>query len=152
MRPTTKSPALPASGAATPVAAAAGAPKTPLTSVLALRQGLSRFAIVATQASGERSHPIAGDALPFTIGRSRDQAIVIDRRHPGVSGQHVAIDAIDDDGVHGVVHGDNGIVIDGVALRPGARFDWRPGQTLVLGGALAGEPACALVLARAHEH
>ena len=127
-------------------------PKTPLTSVLAVRSGLSRFAITATQASGERSHAIAADALPLTIGRSRGQAIVIDRRHPGVSGQHVAIDAVDDDGAHGVVHGDNGIVIDGVAHGPGERYDWRPGQTMVLGGALPGEPACTLVLARDGEH
>jgi len=137
---------------ATPIAAGVGAPKTPLTSVLALRPSLSRFAITATQASGERSHAIAADALPLTIGRSRDQAIVIDRRHPGVSGQHVAIDAVDDDGAHGVVQGDNGIVIDGVAHRTGERFDWRPGETMVLGGALPGEPACTLVLARDGEH
>ncbi len=141
-----------ATSAAAPIAADASAPKTPLTSVLAVRQGLSRFAILATQASGERSHAIAADALPLTIGRSRDQAIVIDRRHPGVSGQHVAIDAVDDDGAHGIVHGDNGIVIDGVAHGPGERFDWRPGQTMVLGGALPGEPACTLVLARDGEH
>ena len=69
-----------------------------------------------------------------------------------MSGQHVAIDAVDDDGAHGVVHGDNGIVIDGVAHGSGERFDWRPGQTMVLGGALPGEPACTLVLARDGEH
>ncbi|HVJ73342.1 MAG TPA: FHA domain-containing protein [Casimicrobiaceae bacterium] len=144
--------AAPGAMAATPLTAGASAPKTPLTSVLAVRPGLSRFAITATQASGERSHAIAADALPLTIGRSRDQAIVIDRRHPGVSGQHVAVDAVDDDGAHGVVHGDNGVVIDGVAHGSGERFDWRPGQTMVLGGALPGEPACTLVLARDGEH
>jgi hypothetical protein len=138
--------------AATPLAAAASAPKTPLTSVLAVRPGLSRFAITATQASGERSHAIAADALPLTVGRSRDQAIVIDLRHPGVSGQHVAIDAVDDHAAHGVVLGDNGIVIDGVAHGPGKRFDWHAGQTMVLGGALPGEPACTLVLVRDGEH
>jgi hypothetical protein len=110
------------------------------------------LAIRATQASGERSHPVAADALPLTVGRSRDQAIVIDGRHPGVSGQHVAIDAVDDDGAHGVVLGDNGIVIDGVAHGPGERFDWRAGETMVLGGALPGEPACTLVLVRDGEH
>jgi len=148
----TRSAAAPASSAVTPIAAAATAPKTPLTSVLALRPAASRLAIQVTQASGERSHAIAGDALPLTIGRSRGQAIVIDRRHQGVSGQHVAIEAIDDAGAHGVVHGDNGIVIDGVARAPGDRFDWLPGQTMVLGGALPGEPACTLVLARDGEH
>ena len=138
--------------ATTPIAAASAAPKTPLTSVLALRPGAARFAITATQASGECSEPIRDDALPLTIGRSRDQTIVIDRRHPGVSGQHVAIDAIDDEGAHGIVHGDNGIVVDGVAHAAGERFDWKPGQTMVLGGALPSEPACTLVLARDHEY
>ena len=115
-------------------------------------EALSRFAITATQASGERSHAIAADALPLTIGRSRDQAIVIDRRHPGVSGQHVAIDSVDDDGAHGIVHGDNGVDIDGSHHGPGESFDWHPGQSMVLGGALPGEPACTLVLARDGEH
>ena len=137
---------------ATPIAAAASAPKTPLTSVLALRPAPARFAITAKQASGERSHPLAAEALPLTVGRSRDQTVVIDRRHPGVSGQHVAIDAIDENGAHGVVHGDNGIFIDRVAHGPGTRFDWQPGQTMVLGGALPGEPACALLLTRHSEH
>jgi len=148
MRP----PSAAASKAAAPNAAGASSPKTPLTSVLAVRAARSPLAIRATQASGELSHAIAGDALPFGIGRSRDQTIVIDRRHAGVSGQHVTIDAVDDDGAHGVVHGDNGIVIDGVAHGPGERFQWRPDQTMVLGGALPGEPACTLVLARDGEH
>jgi hypothetical protein len=130
--------------------AADAAPKTPLTSVLALRPA-ARFAITATQASGTLSHALASDALPLTVGRSRDQTVAIDRRHPGVSGQHVAIDAIDESGAHGVVHGDNGIVVDGVAHGPGERFDWRPGQPMVLGGSLPGEPACTLTLARESE-
>jgi len=141
-----------AATAATPIAAGANAPKTPLTSVLAVRSGPARFAIAVSQASGERSQALADDALPLTVGRSRDQAIVIDRRHPGVSGQHVAIDALDDDGAQGIVLGDNGIVIDGVAHGQGKRFEWQPGQTMVLGGAVAGEPACQLVLTRDGEH
>jgi hypothetical protein len=144
--------AAPSSTEATPVAVAAGVPKTPLTSVLALRPAPARFAITAMQASGERNHPLASETLPLTVGRSRDQTVVIDRRHPGVSGQHVAIEAIDDSGARGVVHGDNGIVIDGVAHGPGARFDWQPGQTMILGGSLPGEPPCTLVLARQSEH
>jgi pSer/pThr/pTyr-binding forkhead associated (FHA) protein len=145
-------PSATATTATTPIAVGASAPKTPLTSVLAVRSGPARFAIAVTQASGERSEALADDALPLTIGRSRDQAIVIDRRHPGVSGQHVAIDAVDGNGAQGIVLGDNGIVIDGIAHAPGKRFDWQPGQTMVLGGALAGEPACKLVLTRDGEH
>ncbi|MEO5844807.1 MAG: FHA domain-containing protein [Caldimonas sp.] len=136
----------------TPIAAGAGAPKTPLTSVLALKPTPAPFAITAQQASGERRHPLASEALPLTIGRSRDQTVVIDRRYQGVSGQHVCIDGVDENGAHGIVHGDNGIVIAGVAFGPGERFDWQHGQSLVLGGSLPGEPTCSLVLARESEH
>jgi len=133
----------------TPIAMAAGAtaPKTPLTAVLGARSG-ARFAVAVSQGSGERVLPIELDALPFTIGRSRGQTLVIDRRHAGVSGHHVAIDAIDDEGVQGTVVGDNGVVVDGVRFDTGARFAWRPGQTMVLGGSLPGEPPCALSLER----
>ena len=153
LRPMRSTPAAaPSSTAAATIAVAAGVPKTPLTSVLALRPAPARFAITTMQASGESNHPLASETLPLTVGRSRDQTVVIDRRHPGVSGQHVAIEAIDDSGARGVVHGDNGIVIDGVAHGPGARFDWQPGQTMILGGSLPGEPPCTLVLARQGEH
>ena len=134
----------------TPIAAAtpAGAPKTPLTSVRAVRAPGAHFEIAVSQGAGEQSLPIGADTLPFTVGRSRDQTLVIDRIHAGVSGRHVALDAIDDDGVRGVVEGDNGVVVDGVAHQTGARFEWRPGQTMVLGGSLPDEPPCTLALAR----
>jgi len=131
------------------VAAVAAAPKTPLTSVLAVRAAGPRFEIAVSQGDDERLLAIDAGTLPFTIGRSRDQTLVIDRRHAGVSGRHVAIDALDDDGVRGVVEGDNGVVVDGVVHDTGTRFEWRPGQTMVLGGALPGEPPCSLALARA---
>ncbi|MEO8312797.1 MAG: FHA domain-containing protein [Caldimonas sp.] len=153
LRPGPPAPAGASSASAAPaIVIGAAAPKTPLTSVLAVKPAPARFAIAARQASGERRHRLASEALPLTIGRSRDQTLVIDRRHQGVSGQHVAIDGIDENGAHGVVHGDNGVVIDGVAHGPGARFDWQPGQTMVLGGSLPGEPTCTLVLARDSEH
>ena len=136
------------SGLATPIAAAVGAPKTPLTSVLAVRTPGPRYEIAVSQGDDERLLSLDAGTLPFTIGRSRDQALVIDRRHAGVSGRHVAIDAIDDDGVRGVVDGDNGVVVDGVFHDTGARFAWRPGETMVLGGALPGETPCSLALAR----
>ena len=136
----------------TPIAAAVAVPKTPLTSVLANAPAGARFALTVQQASGAQSHVLAAPSLPVTIGRSRGQTVLIDRDHVGVSGQHVIIDAIDDDGAHGAVVGDNGIVVDGVARRSGERFVWSPGQPLVLGGALPGEPACTLTLARTLEH
>jgi hypothetical protein len=133
----------------TPIATAAGtaAPKTPLTAVLGSRSA-AHYAIAVSQGGGEQALPLDADALPFTIGRSRGQTLVIDRRHAGVSGHHVAIDAIDEDGVHGTVVGDNGVVVDGARFDTGARFAWRPGQTMVFGGALPGEPPCALALER----
>ena len=39
--------------------------------------------------------------------------MVIDRRHEGVSGHHLSITDIDAAGAGGVVHGDNGVSIDG---------------------------------------
>jgi pSer/pThr/pTyr-binding forkhead associated (FHA) protein len=131
----------------TPIASGNGIPRTPLTSV----RTEARFAITLAQAAGTQVQAIGADALPFTIGRSRGQTLVVDRRHEGVSGSHVVIDGVDDEGVHGSVEGDNGIVIDGDAHAAGARFSWRPGQTLVLGGALPGEPTCTLALARRSE-
>jgi len=133
----------------TPIAAApAGAPKTPLTSVLAARAPGPRFEIAISQESGDQVLSIDSDSLPFTIGRSRDQTLVIDRRHAGVSGHHIAIETIDDDEVGVIVAGDNGVVVAGIRHDAGARFAWRPGETMVLGGALPGEPPCSLVLER----
>ena len=139
-------PTLAAAAPVTPIAAAA--PKTPLTSVLAVRAPGPRFEIAVSQGDDARLLELAADTLPFTIGRSRDQTLVVDRRHAGVSGRHVAIDAVDDDGVAGVVEGDNGVVVDGVRHDTGARFAWRPGQTMVLGGSLPGESPCSLALSR----
>ena len=133
----------------TPIAARAGVPKTPTTEVLPLRsEGQAWFEIAATHEGGAPAFRVDPRALPLGIGRSRGQAIVIDRRHEGVSGHHVAIDEVDGGGVRGVVHGDNGVIVDGVQHAAGARFSWQPGQTLILGGALPGEPACSLALVR----
>jgi pSer/pThr/pTyr-binding forkhead associated (FHA) protein len=123
-------------------------PKTPLTAVRAADESAPRFALTVSQCSSEQLLPLADDALPFTIGRSRDQTLVIDRRHAGVSGHHLAIGAIDDAGVHVVVAGDNGVVVAGVRHDAGARFAWHPGETMVLGGSLPGEPPCSLALER----
>ena len=76
---------------------------------------------------------------------------MIDWRHAGVSGHHLEIDALDAEAAEGVVHGDNGIAIGAVHIGPGARFRWAAGETMVLGGALPGEPPCALTLARRQE-
>jgi hypothetical protein len=138
--------------AATPVAVPLvpprGAPSTPRTAVVTTRAVEPVFEITQVDDADARVHLIRGSELPITIGRSRGQTLVIDWRHAGVSGHHVDIEAIDEDAAHGVVHGDNGIDIDGVRHGAGARFRWPLGATMVLGGALPDEPRCALRLMR----
>jgi len=133
---------------AAPLAAVRGAPSTPRTAVLAARAAEPVLEIAQSGAAGARVHAIRRSELPITIGRSRGQTVVIDWSHEGVSGHHVLVDAIDEQAAHGMVEGDNGIEIDGKRHDAGARFRWQLGQTMVLGGALPGEPRCALTLAR----
>jgi pSer/pThr/pTyr-binding forkhead associated (FHA) protein len=130
----------------TPLAPAAKAPKTPVTP-LAARDAVS-LALVATMASGERTVPLRDADLPFGVGRSRSQALVVDWAHEGVSGQHVELVGRDDAGVEVRVHGDNGVSVDGVAHAQGATFRWRAGERMTLGRASASEPVCSLVFAR----
>jgi hypothetical protein len=132
----------------TPIAAPAGVPKTPLTAVRSAAAAEPAFEVSAALADGPRRLVLRAAALPVAIGRSRSQALVVDRRHAGVSGHHVDIVAIDADGCRGVVHGDNGVLVDGVHHAPGSSFAWRPGQSLLLGAATADAPACTLTLAR----
>ena len=141
-------PAAATSPVAAPLAAASGAPSTPRTAVLAVRAAEPVFEIAQSGAAGGRVHAIRRSELPVTIGRSRGQTVVIDWSHEGVSGHHVVVDAIDEHAAHGLVEGDNGIDIDGERHDAGARFRWQLGQTMVLGGALPGEPRCTLTLAR----
>ncbi|MEO7246250.1 MAG: hypothetical protein ABIX12_14030, partial [Rubrivivax sp.] len=130
----------------TPIAAAM-APKTPLTSIRAARDASPVFKITAFQTGGVRSLEIHSAALPVTVGRSRSQTLIVDRRHEGVSGHHLDIVELGTAGATVVVHGDNGVLVEGVNHAQGARFDWRAGQTMVLGDASNEHPACTLTLA-----
>jgi pSer/pThr/pTyr-binding forkhead associated (FHA) protein len=143
-------PAAAASARLTPIATV-GAPKTPLTAILPAAGGEAVFKITALQASGVRTLELSGALLPVTIGRSRNQTLVVDRRHDGVSGHHLDLVAFDDDGAEVIVHGDNGIAIDGVPHAPGAHCRWPLGATLRLGAAADESPACTLQLTR-QEH
>ena len=96
-----------------------------------------------------RARAIDPDSLPVGVGRSRSQALVVDRAHDGVSGRHLEIVALGDDGAQLVVHGDNGILVDGVPHPCGSRLAWKPGETLVLGA--SAREACTLALARRAE-
>jgi pSer/pThr/pTyr-binding forkhead associated (FHA) protein len=141
-------PAASTSARLTPIAAV-GAPKTPLTAILPVRDdGEPVFKITALQATGVRTLEVSDASLPVTIGRSRNQTLVVDRRHDGVSGHHLDVVALDDEGADLVVHGDNGIAIDGVQHAPGARCRWPLGATLRLGATLDESPACTLQLTR----
>lgn len=104
--------------------------------------------LTATLAGGPRTLELRASTLPVTIGRSRNQSLVIDRRHEGVSGHHLSITDIDAAGAGGVVHGDNGVSIDGVGCGPGTRLRWQVGQSLVLGASAHDPLACTLSLSR----
>ena len=92
--------------------APAGAPKTPLTAMLPARRREPGFD--DHRGAGDRRErtleACAATSLPLTIGRSRNQALVIDRRHEASRATTSTSSALDDDGAHGIVHGDNGVV------------------------------------------
>ena len=123
-------------------------PSTPVTPIAAPPRREGALTITTRMASGSRSVDIAPGALPFQVGRSRNQTFVIDWAHADVSGHHFDIVAIDEAGASVVVHGDNGVTVDGVAHAAGARFRWKLGETLTLGRG-SGAPACTLTLSRA---
>lgn len=131
---------------ATPIAGAVS-PKTPLTPI---HSGKSKNGLLLTarSAEGVRKIELWRAALPVTVGRSRDQTLVIGRAHELVSGHHLDIVAVDDLGVQVVVHGDNGVIVEGVSCPVGSRFTWRAGQSMVLGAVQADGCACTLALSR----
>jgi len=147
----------------TPIATASGTLRTPRTAILAARvtsdlatpttQILpaapddNAFRLTLSHAAGTRSVPLSATSLPVSVGRSRHQTLVVDRSHEGVSGHHLDIVEIDPLGsCVVVVHGDNGVTIDGVPHAAGARETWRPGQKLVLGDAAPSLKPCVLEL------
>ena len=51
---------------------------------------------------------------------------------------------LDESGADGVVHGDNGVWVDGIRHAAGTTFHWIVGQTLVLGATPDAGPSLAL--------
>ena len=102
--------------------------------------------LTVRMASGERAVELNAASLPFCIGRSRNQALVIDWAHEDVSGRHVDIVELDETGAKVAVHGDNGVTVAEVAHGPGTRFRWHAGETMVVGRAVARQPECTLTL------
>ena len=136
--------------AASVASAAAGAPRTPLTAILASRPSPAgpAYRITAAQAGGVRTLELAAGLLPLTVGRSRNQTLVVDRQHEGVSGHHLDIIEVDSDSVQVLVHGDNGVLVAGRAHPPGTRFAWHAGESMVLGASPNDHPTCTLTLSR----
>ena len=137
---------------ATPIAATGAAagnvsPKTPLTAILPA-SGATVLKLTAMQATGMRTLELVPSLLPVRVGRSRNQTLMIDRRHEGVSGHHLDIVELDDSGADVVVHGDNGVLVEGVPHATGARLRWKTGEAMVLGASADDHPVCTLLLAR----
>ena len=104
--------------------------------------------LTVRMASGERVVELPAGPLPFRVGRSRTQGLVIDWAHEDVSGHHVDIGDLDHDGANVLVHGDNGVTVSGVAHPSGARFRWNVGEQMSLGRPVGKEPECTLTLSR----
>ena len=130
---------------ATPIAPGIASPATPSTPIVKARD--SEWTITAHMASGVRAVNLREGELPFSIGRSRNQTLVVDWAHEGVSGHHLDITAIDADGATVVVHGDNGVRIAGTSYPPGARLRWNAGESIAIGRVIGHEPECGLTLA-----
>lgn len=139
----------PASALATPLAMPAGSLATPLTPIARPPRAGTALTLTAQMATGTQSVRLDASRLPFSVGRSRSQALVVPPAHEGVSGRHIELVALDESGADVAVHGDNGVMIDATLHPAGSRFRWRLGEPMVLGRALPHEPACTLTLSRA---
>jgi hypothetical protein len=129
-------------------AATAASPPTPVTPIAPPRQREGTLTITARMASGVRTVEIPPGKLPFRVGRSRSQALVIDWAHADVSGRHFEIISLDESGAQIVVHGDNGVTVNGTSHGPGSELKWKPGETLLLGGGAEPASSCTLTLTR----
>ena len=121
---------------------------TPVTPIAPRRRRDPKPTIRVRMVSGERDVEIGQEMLPFSIGRSRSQALIIDRAHAEVSGHHLEIVALDEQGASVLVQGDNGVTLDGNPHGTGDRFHWNFGETLTLGSDADEASACTLTLSR----
>jgi pSer/pThr/pTyr-binding forkhead associated (FHA) protein len=131
---------------ATPLAPGSFAVQTPITPAVLPAPGASRYIVEATTAEGVRAVPLETSRLPWSVGRSRRSAMVVPGIHEGVSGHHLEVVTLDEDGAEVLVHGGNGVRQGRTAYGAGDRFRWRVGEVLELGRASAHEPRFALKL------
>ena len=134
---------------ATPLAPRVSTPTTPATPIVAVRARTSGLVLSVRMATGERTVPLAAEALcRFASAARATQTLVIDWAHDDVSGHHVDIVELDEGGAKVVVHGDNGVTVAGATHPQGSHFRWQAGETMRLGRTNAGEPECTLTLSR----
>ena len=107
---------------------------TPVTPIAPPRKRTRAWTIAARMASGERTVELGPDTLPFRVGRSRNQALVVDWAHERSVGTAPRDRGARCRGADVVVHGDNGVASNGVSYGPGANLRWKAGETLRLGG------------------
>lgn len=131
---------------ATPLSPAAKSPTTPVTPIAAPRPPQTELTLTASMATGARTLSLGDQVVPIRVGRSRNQDVVVDWAHEGVSGHHIDITQVDHNGAEIEVHGDNGVTVDGVEHPQGHRFRWRVGERMTLGRASGAEPECTLML------
>ena len=122
---------------------------TPVTPIAPPRRREGTLTLTARMASGVRAVDIHVSALPFGVGRSRNQTLIIDWAHAEVSGRHFEIVALDESGAQIAVHGDNGVVVGGTSHGPGTQFKWKLGETLLLGGSAGHASPCTLTMSKA---
>jgi hypothetical protein len=130
----------------TPIATAS--PTTPLTAIRPAATAGAALRVTTVQGGSPRTLQLRESDLPLAVGRSRNQALVIDRQHDGVSGHHLDILEVDPQSALVLVHGDNGVLVDGQHHGPGARVCWHAGTSMVLGESALDPAACTLVLER----
>ena len=132
--------------AAKPQPVAKSATATPVTPIAPARRRENAWSITAKMASGVRTVDVDASALPYRVGRSRKQALVIDWAHAEVSGHHFEIVGIDGAGAKVVVHGDNGVLVNGTSYGPGTEFRWKAGESIELSPDVGQAGACVLTL------
>jgi pSer/pThr/pTyr-binding forkhead associated (FHA) protein len=131
---------------ATPRAPCGVSEQAPRPSIARPAAGASRYIVEATTADGVRALTLEKTRLPWSVGRSRRSALIVPRIHEGVSGHHIDIVALDEEGAEVLVHGANGVRRVKTAYGAGERFHWRVGEVLEFGRASAQEPALTLRL------
>ncbi len=128
----------------TPIATAS--PTTPLTAIRPAATAGAALRVTTVQGGSPRTLELRESDLPLTVGRSRNQALVIDRQHDSVSGHHLDILEVDPQSALVLVRGDNGVLLDGQHHGPGTRVCWHAGTSMVLGASAFDPAACTLAL------